>query len=46
MNRITKVEFFEGVNFKQDFSYAMILKLMNSNAQFIIDMCIDLQMLF
>jgi len=44
MNQISKVEFFEGVNFRQDFSYATIRKLMNTNAQFIIDMCVDLNM--
>lgn len=43
MKRITYEEFLNGVNFRQNMSYESIRKLMNANAQTIIEISVHLR---
>ena len=44
MKQLTKAEFFKGINFQQNISYPMLKRLINGNAQYVIDICIELNM--
>lgn len=44
MKKVAKEEFLKGINFQQNIPFATIQELMNSNAQFVMEISIGLSM--